>query len=697
MNKPIIPIAKKIEKILNIHDHTRVDAYYWMNDRENPELIEHLNHENNYSEDTLAHTKEFQEKLFQEIKGRIKEQDESLPYQLGDYLYYYRHEEGQEYPIYCRKLVGNLSIDLHTQAVTDTQYPEHIILDVNKLAEGHAYFVASGLKASTNHQLLGFATDQIGRRIFTLKFKDLATGEMLADEIPETTGNYVWANDNKTIFYTKQDQETLRPHQVYRHTLGTAIEADELVFTEENDSFWIGLQKSKSKSYIFISSQATVSTEYYYLNADTPNTEFQSIQARERELEYFVDHFEDHFYILTNYQAKNFQLVKAPIDQSQKEHWEVLIAHRDDVFLENIEIFRNHLVLEERKVGLIQLRVIRWEDQQEHYLDFGEPTYTSGIDYNPGFETDWLRYSYNSLTTPNSTYDYQMETREKLLKKQQTILGGFDTAHYQSERIYATALDGVQIPISLVYRKGFKKDGTAPMYLTAYGSYGLSYDPYFSATRLSLLDRGFVFAIAHIRGGQEMGRAWYEDGKLLKKKNTFTDFISCAEHLIAQRYTSTNLLVGNGGSAGGLLMGTVANLRPDLFKVLVADVPFVDVVTTMLDDSIPLTTGEYDEWGNPNEKAYYEYMLSYSPYDQVTSKDYPHLFVTSGLHDSQVQYWEPTKWVAKLRELKTDENLVLLYTNMDAGHGGSSGRFQKIKEVVREYAFIFHVLEKELH
>lgn len=696
MKRSLPPIAKKIEKQLQIHNHTRVDAYYWMNERENPEVIDYLKHENTYANDTLAHTTDFQEKLFQEIKGRIKEQDESVPYQLGDYLYYYRHEEGQEYPIYCRKKVGNLSLEQHDKAVTDLKYPEQVILDVNQLAEGHAYFVASGLKASTNHQLLGFATDEVGRRIFALKFKDLTTGDMLADEIPDTTGNYVWANDNKTIFYTKQDPDTLRPYQVYRHTLGTPIADDQLVFSEDDDTFWIGLQKSKSKSYIFVSSQATVSTEYFYLDADAPDGKFQSIQARERDLEYYIDHFEDHFYILTNYEAKNFQLMKAPVNQSEIANWEVVIPHREDVFLENIEIFKHYLVLEERKAGLTKLRVIRWDDQEEHYLDFGEPTYTASIDYNPAFDTEWLRYSYNSLTTPRSVYDYQMEKREKVLKKQQAILGGFDPAHYQSERIYATAADGVQVPISLVYRKGFKKDGTAPMYLTAYGSYGMSYDPYFSATRLSLLDRGFAFAIAHIRGGQEMGRAWYDDGKLLKKKNTFTDFISCADHLIHQHYTSADTLVGNGGSAGGLLMGAVGNLRPDLFHVLVADVPFVDVVTTMLDDSIPLTTGEYDEWGNPNVKEYYDYMLSYSPYDQVNSKAYPHLFVTSGLHDSQVQYWEPTKWVAKLRELKTDDNLLLLYTNMDAGHGGSSGRFQKIKEVAREYAFLFHVLEKAL-
>lgn len=691
------PIAKKINKQLTTHNHTRIDPYYWMNDRENPEVIDYIKAENNYLHRVLAHTQAFQETLFHEMKGRIKEQDESVPYQLGDYLYYYRYEEGQEYPIYGRKKVINLAKEAYKTVMADQQIPEQIILNVNELAEGYEYFIAAGLKASSNHQILGFATDTVGRRIFTLQFKDLETGELLSDRIENTTGNYTWANDNQTIFYTRQHAETLRPYQVYRHKLGTDSAEDVLVFTESDESFWLGLQKSKSKDFIFIASQATISTEYYYLDANQPTGDFMSIQARERDLEYFVDQFEDHFYILTNDQAKNFRLVRCPILASDKANWEELIPHRSDVLLENIEIFRDFLVVEERKKGLSQLRIIRWDDQSEHYLDFGEPTYTASIGYNPDFDTEWLRYSYNSLTTPKSTYDYQMKDRTKLLQKQQEIRGGFHVDDYQSERIFATTQDGTSVPISIVYRKDLKKTGNTPLYLTAYGSYGLSYDPYFSAVRLSLLDRGFIFAIAHIRGGQEMGRYWYEEGKLLYKKNTFQDFIDCAEHLIAQNYTNRDQLVINGGSAGGLLMGAVMNMRPELFKVVVADVPFVDVLTTMLDDSIPLTTGEYDEWGNPNEKAYYDYMLSYSPYDQVTAKDYPHLLVTSGLHDSQVQYWEPTKWVAKLRTLKTNQNLLLLHTNMDAGHTGSSGRFQHLKEVAREYAFIFHVLGKALN
>lgn len=690
------PIAKKKPKTLTHHQHSRQDPYYWMNDRKDPEVLEYLAAENNYLDQVMAHTASFQESLFQEMKGRIKEQDESVPYKLGQYLYYSRYEKGEEYPIYCRKTVGDISVKKYNEVVTAQAVPEEIILNVNTLAKGHDYFVASGLKASTNHQLLAYATDTVGRRIFSIQFKNLQTGEPLTDKIENTSGNYAWANDNKTIFYTRQDPDTLRPYQVFRHTIGTSNIEDTLIFEEKDTSFWVGLQKSKSKDLIFISSQATVSTEFYHLDANNPQADFKPIQGRERDLEYYVDHYGDYFYILTNHKAKNFRLVKCPVDQIGIENWEEVIPHREDVLLENIEVFKDFLVVEERQAGLVQLRIIRWDGQSDHYLNFGEPTYTAGINYNPDFDTSWLRYSYNSLTTPNSIFDYQMDSREKYLQKQHEILGGFNVDDYQAERLMATSADGTAIPISIVYKKGFKKDGQAPLYLTAYGSYGLSFDPYFSAVRLSLLNRGFAFAIAHIRGGQEMGRAWYDDGKLLNKKNTFNDFIACAEYLIEEAFTDSKHLIINGGSAGGLLMGAVVNMRPELFKAVVADVPFVDVVTTMLDDTIPLTTGEYDEWGNPNDKLFYDYMLSYSPYDQVEAKNYPHMLVTSGLHDSQVQYWEPTKWVAKLREMKTDQNLLLLYTNMDAGHSGSSGRFQIIKEVAREYAFLFHILGKEL-
>ena len=692
---PNAPIAKKQPKELTAHGHTRVDDYYWMNQREDQAVIDYLNAENDYTKANLAHTEEFQQELFDEIKARIKEDDESLPYKLGEYLYYHRYEEGKEYPIYGRKQVG-ASVDLPKLKEIAATLTEEVLINVNELAEGQSFCKVGGLKMSTNHQLMGFATDFVGRRIYDLQFKDLTTGEMLPDKIEQTTGSFVWANDNQTIFYTKQDEQTLRPFQLFKHTLGTDVSEDELVYTEEDETFWLGVGKDKAKGYINIVSNATVSSEMWFLNADEPNGKFKLLQPRERDLEYYVDYFEGYFYILTNWEAKNFRLMRTPVEQPGKENWEEIIAHREDVLLENIEIFRDYLVLEEREAGLTQVRIIEWENQKEHYLAFAEPTYTAGIGFNPDFETKWLRFTYNSLTTPNSIYDYQMDTHEKILQKQQPVLGIFSPEDYVSERVFATSEDGVKVPISLVYKKGLVQDGSHPCYLTGYGSYGISYDPYFSAVRLSLLNRGFVFAIAHIRGGQEMGRPWYDDGKMLKKQNTFNDFIACATFLQEEKYTSRETLVINGGSAGGLLMGAVINQRPELFKAAVADVPFVDVVTTMLDESIPLTTGEFDEWGNPKEKQYYDCMLAYSPYDNLKAQDYPHLLITSGLHDSQVQYWEPTKWVAKLREIKTDTNQLLLHTNMDAGHGGASGRFQRIKEIAREYAFLINVLGMNL-
>jgi oligopeptidase B len=674
------PKAKIVPKELEIHGHKRIDNYYWLNERENPEVIEYLKAENAYLDTVLGHTKETQDKLFAEMKGRIKEQDESVPYKLDDYYYYVRYEVGKEYAIYCRKK-GSL------------QAKEEVMIDGNELAKGHAYFAIGGMQVSYNQDILAYSTDTVSRRIYTLYFKNLTTGETLQDVIPNITGNIAWANDNKTIFYARQDLQTLRSYQIYKHVLGTDPAKDELIFEEKDETFNVGVYRTKSKKYMVIASSSTLTTEAQILDASKPNEKFKFFLKREREHEYGIDHVGDKFYIRTNWQAKNFRLMEVAENQTtDKTKWKEVIAHRKEVLLEGFEVFKNFLVLEERKEGLMHLRIIK-NDQTEHYVDFGEPTYAAGTGVNLDFDTNVLRYGYTSLTTPSSTFDYNMETREKTLLKQQEVVGGtFKPENYQAERIYATAQDGTKIPISLVYKKGTPKDGTAPLYQYAYGSYGYSLDASFSSVRLSLLDRGFIYAICHIRGGEEMGRQWYEDGKLLKKKNTFTDFIACSEHLIKEKYTSTDKLVASGGSAGGLLMGAVVNLRPDLYKAIVADVPFVDVVTTMLDESIPLTTGEFDEWGNPKEKEYYDYMLSYSPYDNVEAKAYPNMLVTTGLHDSQVQYWEPAKWVAKLRALKTDSNLLVLKTNMEAGHGGASGRFEALKEIALEYAFLFDVL-----
>ncbi len=676
---PKPPVAEKIRQELTAHGQTRVDYYYWLRERENPKVIEYLKAENDYLKAVMKPTETLQETLYQEIVGRIKQTDMSVPYRSQGYYYYTRFEEGKEYPVYCRKK-GSL------------EAAEEVLLDVNTLAEGHAYFHVPGLTVSADNNLIAYGTDAVSRRLYTIHFKNLTTGETLPDEIPNTVGQAAWASDNKTVFYTLKDTTTLRPFKVRRHVLGTDPAGDRDVFIETDETFNAHVYKSKSKKFLIIACDSTLSTEYRFLDADNPDGEFRLIQPRERDLEYSVEHFQDKFYIRTNYQAKNFRLMAAPVDKTTKENWEEIIPHRSDVFLENFELFDNFLVLEERSSGLTKLRLIRWQDKSEHYLDFGEETYTASIGQNPEFETDWLRFDYSSLTTPSSVFDYNMTTKEKKLMKQQEVVGGFNPADYHAERLQATASDGVKVPISLVYKKGLQKNGDNPLLLYGYGSYGASTDPGFSSVRLSLLDRGFIYAIAHIRGGQEMGRAWYEDGKLLKKKNTFTDFIACAEQLIAERYTRPDKLFAMGGSAGGLLMGAVVNMRPDLFRGVVAAVPWVDVITTMLDPSIPLTTAEYDEWGNPNNKEYYDYMLSYSPYDNVEAKDYPALLVTTGLHDSQVQYWEPAKWVAKLRTMKTDRHPLLLYTNMEAGHSGASGRFRRYRETALEYAFFLNLV-----
>ncbi len=675
------PQAPKKPQLLEIHGHQRQDSYYWMNDRENPEVIAYLNAENAYLKEVMKPTESLQKQLFEEMKGRIKEQDESVPYFKSGYFWYSRFEKGSEYPVFCRKF-GSLEAQ------------EEIILDVNILAEGKSYYQVGQATCSTNQQLLAFTADEVGRRIYTIYFKNLETQEVLEDQIPEVTGNFVWAADQQSVFYSKQDPETLRSYQIFKHILGTPTTNDLLVYEELDEEFSCVVHKTKSEKYILIHSESTISSEVRFILADQPTAPFQILQTRIPHLEYAADHYGDHFYIRTNDQAQNFKLVKAPLTNPSKENWMDVVPHRPEVLLEDFDLFSKYLVTQERSNGLTQIRIQPWEGEG-HSLAFEDETYTAYVGTNPEFDTDTLRFGYNSLVSPSSVYDYHMVTRQKTLLKQQEVVGGHEPSDYHSERIWANAADGVLVPISLVYQKStFSKTGKNPVLLYAYGSYGYSMDAYFSSNRLSLLQRGFVFAIAHIRGGEDLGRAWYEDGKLLKKKNTFTDFIACAEHLIQQDYTSPTHLYAMGGSAGGLLMGAVINMRPDLFNGVVANVPFVDVVTTMLDESIPLTTGEFQEWGNPKEKEFYEYMLSYSPYDNITAKAYPHLLVTSGLHDSQVQYWEPTKWVAKLRELKTDQNLLLLFTNMEAGHGGASGRFNPLKEIALEYAFLLMLEEK---
>lgn len=671
----MIPTAKRIPKELIIHGDTRIDPYYWMNERENPDVVAYLNAENAYTEATMASHKALEETIYQEIIGRIAPTDMSVPYFDNGYWYFTRFEEGKEYPIYSRKK-GNL------------EAAEEILLDVNVLAEGHAYFQVGGMSISPDNKWLVYGVDKVSRRQYTLHFKNLLTGETLDKTIPNTTGGATWANDSQHIFYTWKDKTTLRSCKVFRHNIQNKSNKSTIVFEELDETFICSAGKSKSKDFVLIGSYSTVSTEFLYLDANQPKGKFAIIEPRRRDHEYSVEHYGDAFYIVTNWEAKNFRLMQTPINATNQDNWKEVIPHRADVLLESIEIFKDFLVLSERAKGITQLRVKAWNGSSDYYISLGEDAFCIYPSVNPEFDTTTLRFGYTSMCVPSSVYDYDMLTQKATLLKQQIIVGGYESSDYQSERLFATANDGTKIPISLVYKKGLTKNGNNPTLLYAYGSYGHSMDPYFSQSRLSLLDRGWVFAIAHIRGGQEMGRYWYEEGKLLQKKNTFTDFIACAETLIAEKYTDNQHLAAMGGSAGGLLMGAVMNLRPDLFKAVVAAVPFVDVVTTMLDDSIPLTTGEYDEWGNPNDPTYYHYMKSYSPYDNVEAKAYPNVLVTTGFHDSQVQYWEPAKWVAKLRELKTDNNTLLLHCNMDTGHGGASGRYEMFKEVAMEYAFL---------
>ena len=668
-------MVKKIPTQLETHGHVRVDNYYWLRERDNPEVIRYLNDENALAADAMAHTQEFEKKLFEEIKGRIKQTDLSVPYKREDYFYYTRFEAGKEYPIYCRKL-----------AALDA--PEQVMLDGNALAQGHEFFSIGGTAVSSAQDLLSYATDTQGRRIHTTYIKHLATGALLPDVIANVTENLAWGNDNRTLFYGKQEETTLRQYQIWRHIVGTDAATDQLVYQEDDETFSVYVFKTKSKRYLLLVSAQTITYECRYLDADEPLGDFKIFLPRARGHEYQIDHIADRFLIRTNDQAKNFRLMATPVAQPGREYWREIIPHRDDVYLGDFELFKDYMVLEERARGLTQIRVVPWSGSGAHYLEFAEPAYRAHLGANMEFDTKIVRFDYTSMKTPQSIYDYDVDTRERKLLKQEEVLGGFNADDYVTERLHARAADGTAIPLSLLYRKGLRKDGRNPTLLYGYGSYGVSIDAAFASPRLSLVDRGFVYAIAHIRGGQELGRQWYDDGKLLKKKNTFTDFVACAEFLISERFTNPEKLFAMGRSAGGLLIGVATNLRPDLFKGVVAEVPFVDVVTTMLDPSIPLTAGEYDEWGDPHKKEFYDYMLSYSPYDNVARKPYPAMLITGGLHDSQVQYWEPAKWVAKLRELKTDANPVLLKTNMDAGHGGASGRFRRHQETAFSYVFL---------
>ncbi|WP_255711005.1 MULTISPECIES: S9 family peptidase [Dyadobacter] len=675
------PVAEMKDHETGMHGDKRNDEYYWMADffRKGPDsnsVVDYLKAENAYTDTMMAATKKFQEDLFTEMKGRIKEKDESVPVFSNGYWYYTRSEEGQQYFKYCRKK-GSLDA------------PEEMLLDVDKMAEGHPYYSAVGFNVSPDNKLLAYGVDTVSRRQYTIYIKNLETGELFKDKIFPASGGSEWGNDNKTLFYTATNPKTLLSEKIKRHTLGADSKKDAVVYAEKDNSNYIGVGKTKSEKYIIIASSATMSSEYRILDADKPEGDFEVFQPRMKNVLYDIDHQNDKFLIVTNKDALNFKLMETPLNKTGVENWKEVIPTRKDVLLEGIDVFKDFLVITERKNGLLQLRIRNIKTNAEHYVDFGEPAYMAYASSNPEFDSKNLRYVYTSLTTPNSVYDYNMETKGKELKKRQEVIGGYDPEEYVTERLYAEARDGVKVPISLVYKKGTVKSEKTPLLLYAYGSYGNSIDAAFSSTRLSLLDRGFIYAIAHIRGGQEMGRQWYEDGKLLKKKNTFYDFIDCAEYLIKGKYTSPAHLYAEGGSAGGLLMGAISNLRPDLWRGIIADVPFVDVVTTMLDESIPLTTNEFDEWGNPKDKEYYTFMKTYSPYDNVEKKDYPNMLVTTGLHDSQVQYFEPAKWVARLRTHKTDKNVLLLKTNMEAGHGGASGRFEYLKEVALQFAFMF--------
>ncbi len=677
------PVADLVPYQLKIHDHIRIDPYYWLNERDNPKVLDYLDRENDYYQKMTAHTQTLQQELYKEMRARMKEEDSSVPYFYNGYWYITRYEEGKDYPIYIRK----------KEVLTA---PEEILFDCNVMAQGLDYFQLVGISVSPDNTKAAFGIDNVSRRQYTIKVKDLISGEILKNSINNTTGGSVWAADNASLFYNKKDEQTLRSDSVYKHHLNFPEQEDQLVYEEADETFTVNVSTSKSREYIFISSHNTTTSEYRFIKSDQPETAFMVIHPRTTGLEYDVAHFGNHFYLLTNLnQAINFQIMRTAVEQTNSKFWEPLLPHRDDVLIEDIELFDQYWVVNERENGLSRLRIMSWDNSADYYLPIEEETYSLFISFNPDFKSTQLRYVFNSLTTPTSVIEFDMASQEGTILKTQEVLGGdFDPSHYISKRLWADARDGSKIPISLIHHKDTQLSQSTPILQYAYGSYGHTIDPSFSSNRLSLLDRGFVYAISHIRGGEYLGRNWYENGKLLKKKNTFYDFIDCSKFLINKKYTSPDHLYASGASAGGLLMGVIINLSPGLYNGVVADVPFVDLVTTMLDETIPLTTSEYDEWGNPNEKEDYCYMLSYSPYDQIKVQDYPNLFVTSGFHDSQVQYFEPTKWVARLRATKTDQNLLFLDTNMKSGHSGVSRRFDSLKELAKKFAFLIDLEEK---
>ena len=674
-NMSIPPICEVQEKLLSKHNDNRVDNYYWLNDRNNPKVIDYLNKENDYTDFKLKDTEKFQSDIFLELKGRIKDDDESVPYKYNGYLYWKKFKKGDEHPIYLRREIGGEN--------------QEILLDVNKLAAKHDFFELGDYDISPNNKLMAYGSDTLSRRIYQINIMNLSSGELYEETLENTTGSMVWANDNSTIFYTKQDSQTLRSFQIYAHKIGTSQSDDILIYEEKDETFYCYVYKSKSEDYIIINSSSTLSDEYRLIPSNNPLLEPKVFQKRTKGLEYSIYHKKDHFYILTNEDHHNFSLKICDLENTSKDNWKTFIKGNSEVLIEGVDVFDNFIVITERKEGLLHLKVMNLKTDEIYYIPFDEPSYVVQTSANLLMNTNKLRFSYNSMVNPGTIFEYNMDSKIAKSLKEKEIVGGYDKNNYKSERLWAEGRDGTKIPISIVYKKGITKNGANPTLLYAYGSYGYSIDPTFSSNRLSLLNRGFIFAIAHIRGGEDLGRNWYENGKLLKKKNTFYDFIDCGKFLIEENFTSNQKLYAAGGSAGGLLMGAVINMEPNLFNGVLAIVPFVDVITTMLDESIPLTTGEYDEWGNPNVKEFYDYMLSYSPYDNVEKKNYPNLLVTTGLHDSQVQYWEPAKWVAKLRANKTDDNLLLLKTNMKAGHGGASGRFEYLKETALEYAFLF--------
>lgn len=676
---PEPPVAERIEKQMILHGDTRLDFYYWMNDRENPAVIDYLNAENEYLEKSLSHTEALQDSLFNEMRSRIKEDESSAPYFNNGYHYYTRYEEGSEYPIYCRRK--------ETMSA-----PEEILLNVPEMAQEYSYFRVGDYSVSPNNKLIAYTVDTLGRRQHTMFIKNLTDGTVEPSSVAYGAGDVEWANDNQTLFFTTIDPSTLRYIRVFRYNINDK-EPIEVYYENDETFYYMGVGKTTDGKYLTINPQSTLSNEVLILDADNPTGEFKPFHPRQKDLLYYVEHSNGNFFVLTNYQAQNFRLMQTPAQATNLSNWKEVIPHRDEVLLESMEILNNYLVLLERSNALPNIRVINRNTRQEHFIPLNEEVYFLGFHVNLQPDAEVIRYTYTSLSTPWTVLEYDIKQQESKTIWQETILGGFDAASYETKRIFVDARDGAKIPVSLVYKKGMERNGNNPLYQYSYGSYGSSSNPMFDVNLVSLLDRGFIYALAHIRGGQDLGRQWYEDGKLLKKINTFNDFIDVSEFLIAEKYTNPELLFASGGSAGGLLMGAVANMRPDLYKGIVAAVPFVDVVTTMLDESIPLTTAEYDEWGNPNIPEYYHYMLSYSPYDQVSEQDYPNMLVTTGLYDSQVQYWEPTKWVAKLRHYNTSNNNIYLQTNMEAGHGGASGRFQRLRELALEYAFLLDLVK----